>query len=295
MTQSNSQNTNRADQILAQDNLAIITGGASGIGLATATELAQLGMRIVLLDIEKEKLPAAKDKLIAASGINDPAKIITMELDVSDADAFATTAKTIIDQYGAPSFLMNNAAVRVHGGTGAISDSLDIWHLIFNVNFFGILNGIANFLPAMLDAKKPAMIVNTGSKQGLTNPPGNPAYNTGKAALNAYTQNLAHDLRNRESQDISAHLLVPGWTTTGDAEHRQGAWTAQEVAQYLIEHLRNDDFYIICPDDETTSEMDKKRLLWQAQDMIENRPALSRWHPDFAEAFAQHMKKPLGD
>jgi NAD(P)-dependent dehydrogenase (short-subunit alcohol dehydrogenase family) len=189
---------------------------------------------------------------------------------------------------------MNNAAVGVHGGgDGSIVDTVDNWRRIFDINLFGILNGVAAFLPAMLEAGHQAMIVNTGSKQGLTHPPGNAAYNTVKAAVNGYTMNLARDLRARDSK-VSAHLLVPGWTTTGDNEHRKGAWLPDQVADHLVDHLEAGDFYIICPDDETSSETDRKRILWQSLDIIENRPALSRWHDDYAGAFAEFMKKPLG-
>ena len=76
-------------------------------------------------------------------------------------------------------------------------------------------------------------MVNTGSKQGLTNPPGNPAYNVSKAALNSYTQNLARDLREREGSKVSAHLLIPGWTTVAGAEPRPGAWAPEQVVDFM--------------------------------------------------------------
>ena len=71
------------------------------------------------------------------------------------------------------------------------------------------------------------------------------------------------------------------------------AWTPEQTAAYLMGCLNRDDFYIICPDGEVTEEMDRKRILWGAMDAVKGRPALSRWHPDFAEAFAEHMEKNL--
>jgi NAD(P)-dependent dehydrogenase (short-subunit alcohol dehydrogenase family) len=139
------------------------------------------------------------------------------------------------------------------------------------------------------------MIVNTGSKQGLTNPPGNPAYNTTKAAVNAYTQNLARDLRERPGSKVSAHLLIPGWTTTGEAEHRPGAWLPEQVIDYMADAIRRDAFFILCPDDETPNEIDHKRILWNAYDIIDGRPALSRWHPDYKDAFAAFTARDLPD
>jgi len=279
--------------VFSSGNVAVITGAASGIGRATALQLAGKGMRIALIDANAEKLPAAEADVLAASPGDTSDHVLAFNLDVSDRVAMQSAADRILLEWGVPSFLMNNAAIHVHGGPGGILDPIDNWRRIFDINLFGVLNGIAAFLPAMLEAGHSGMIVNTGSKQGLTHPPGNPAYNTVKAALNAYTMNLARDLRDRGGA-ISAHLLVPGWTTTGDNEHKDGAWLPEQVAAYMFNHLEAGDSYIICPDDETSSETDKKRILWQTLDIIENRPALSRWHPDHADAFADFMKKPLG-
>jgi len=114
----------------------------------------------------------------------------------------------------------------------------------------------------MIDQGTPSVIVNTGSKQGITNPPGNAAYNASKAALKSYTESLQHELRNTDGCQVSAHLLVPGWTTTGKREHKPGAWLPDQVIDVLLEALARGDFYIVCPDDEVTSEMDTARILW---------------------------------
>ena len=202
-------------------------------------------------------------------------------------------AAKVESEWGSPSLLMNNAAGFVAGGAGGILDPLENWERLFAVNLFGAIYGVQAFLPGMLKAGRRARIVNTGSKQGLTNPPGNPAYNTTKAALNAYTQNLARDLREREGEQVSAHLLVPGWTTTGDREHKPGAWLPEQVVAEMAAALERDDFWIICPDDETTRDMDRKRLLRNALDPILGRPALSRWHPDYKQAFVDFMRQDL--
>jgi hypothetical protein len=278
---------------LTPGTVAVITGAASGIGQAVARQLVGDGLSVALIDINAGKLATTEAELSALRITGGNQKVAGFHLDVSDRVAYQAVADRILRDWGVPGFLMNNAAAFVHGGTGGILDPLENWRRLFEVNFFGVLNGVAAFLPAMLAADAPSVVVNTGSKQGITHPPGNPAYNSVKAALNGYTMNLARDLRGREAGKVSAHLLVPGWTTTGGKEHRQGAWTADQVAAYLFTHLESGDFYIICPDDETTCEMDQKRILWQALDMIENRPALSRWHEDYADAFAAFMKKPL--
>jgi len=279
-------------EVFAPGRVAVITGAASGIGRAVARKLAETGMQLVLVDTDRDKLPDAEQEIISAAG-DGGENVLPVVCDVSERNDMAELARDVKSRWDAPSFLMNNAAMFVHGADVGCIGRLDEWQRLFEVNLSGILNGVSAFAPMMLAADRRAMIVNTGSKQGLTNPPGNPAYNTVKAAVNAYTQNLAHELRNTGSGNVSAHLLVPGWTTTGNSEHKEGAWLPAQVADHMFHHLAEDDFYIICPDDETTSEMDRKRILWQARDIVDNRPALSRWHPDHKAEFEAFMKKPL--
>lgn len=278
--------------VFERDAVAVITGAASGIGRAAATHCAKAGMRIVLVDVNETKLAATRDALAEIVGLSH---LYCERVDVSDADAMTALAAKVTSEWESPALLMNNAAYLVAGGRGqgGILDPLESWERVMGVNLFGVIHGTQAFLPAMLKAGKRARIVNTGSKQGLTNPPGNPAYNVSKAAVNSYTQNLARDLREREASQVSAHLLVPGWTTTGDREHKPGAWLPEQVVDELAGALARDDFWVICPDDETSSEMDKKRLLWNALDPILDRPALSRWHPDYKDAFAEFMQQDL--
>mgnify|MGYP002631593691 CR=1 FL=1 len=148
-----------------------------------------------------------------------------------------------------------------------------------------MVNGVRTFLPGMLARDAPGVVVNVGSKQGITNPPGHPVYNMAKAAIRSYTEQLQHDLRGKQTP-VTAHLLVPGWTTTGTNAHKPGAWLPDQVVDRLLAALDRGDFYVICPDEEVSEEMDRARILWAAQDITENRPPLSRWHPDHKDAFA---------
>jgi NAD(P)-dependent dehydrogenase (short-subunit alcohol dehydrogenase family) len=273
------------DEVFSKGGVAVITGGASGIGRAAARHCAAAGMRIVLVDVDETKLTSMREEL----GNN----VIAELMDVADPAAMSALAQRVEREWEAPALLMNNAAAFVAGGKGGILDPLDNWQRLFAVNVLGIVNGVQAFLPRMLAAGHRARIVNTGSKQGLTNPPGNPAYNTTKAAVNAYTQNLARDLREREGAHVSAHLLIPGWTTTGDAVHREGAWLPEQVIAFMTEALARDDFFILCPDDETPTATDHKRILWNALDIIRSRPALSRWHPEHKDAFTAYMQRDL--
>lgn len=270
--------------------IAVITGGASGIGRAAARKAAAAGMRIVLLDVNQAKLAATTAELTAIVGTDNVwAEIV----DVSDPLAMSALAQSVETGWGSPTLLMNNAAFFVSGGAGGILDPVENWQQTFAVNVLGPVNGVQAFLPGMLRAEHHGVIVNTGSKQGLTNPPGNPAYNTSKAALNAYTQNLARDLRDRDGGNVSAHLLIPGWTTTGEAEHRTGAWLPEQVVDFMEQAIAHDRFFILCPDGETPNATDHKRILWNALDIIEDRPALSRWHPAWKDRFAEFMKGEL--
>jgi hypothetical protein len=102
-------------------------------------------------------------------------------------------------------------------------------------------------------------------------------------------------LRNTEGCRISAHLLIPGFVFTpltrpGETARPPGAWTADETAGFLFESLDRGDFYILCPDNDVDRALDEKRIAWAAGDIIENRPALSRWHPDWGPAFADYLK-----
>jgi hypothetical protein len=88
----------------------------------------------------------------------------------------------------------------------------------------------------------------------------------------------------------------PGFTHTGltggGAAKPDAAWTPEQVVDFLIEHLARGDFYILCPDNAVTRDIDERRMAWAMGDVIENRPALSRWHPDYAAAFGEFMARP---
>jgi NAD(P)-dependent dehydrogenase (short-subunit alcohol dehydrogenase family) len=277
-------------EIFQPGGVAVITGGASGIGRAAVRKAAAAGMKIAIVDVNADKLALIRAEIGQQIGAD---RVLAEIVDVADFAAMSALAQVVEAQFGAPTLLMNNAAAFVSGGAGGILDPNDNWQRLFAVNVMGMVNGVQAFLPNMLAATQRAAIVNTGSKQGLTNPPGNPAYNTSKAAVNAYTQNLARDLRERADSLVSAHLLIPGWTTTGEAQHRPGAWLPEQVVDYMDAAIGRDAFFILCPDEETSNVTDHKRILWNAFDIILDRPALSRWHPDYKDSFAAFMGKDL--
>ena len=279
---------------LAPGRVAVVTGAASGIGLAVAKQLAAMHMKVVLADRDKAQLDQAAGEVaaIALGNAGEDGDALAVVCDVSKPEDLARLADTAFGRFGEVSFLMNNAGVG--NNPGKSWEDREAWRKLIDVNFWGAVHGVEAFVPRMLAQGSAGIVVNTGSKQGITTPPGNLAYNVSKAALKTYTEGLAHELRNMPGANISAHLLIPGFTftglTTGATEKPAGAWTGDQVAEFMLESLARGDFYILCPDNEATREMDERRMAWAVGDIIENRPALSRWHPDHKEAFDAFLK-----
>jgi short-subunit dehydrogenase len=155
-------------------------------------------------------------------------------------------------------------------------------------------------------------IVITGSKQGITNPPGNAAYNASKAAVKTLAEHLSFDLKDT---GVSVHLLVPGYTFTGlvcirtpiqnhklkqtqsgnvpgaNKDKPDSAWSSAQVADLMYKKMDEGKFYIMCPDNDVSEELDKKRMLWSVGDIVNGRPPLTRWRPEFKEEVEEWMAK----
>jgi len=276
---------------LKPGNVAVITGGASGIGLAAAKKYASFGMKICLADRNEDQLWQAVSEVseLTLTGADD---VLAVAVDVSDMSQMEGLRENVYTTFGRVNVLMNNAGIGARAGSW---DGYENWQKTLNTNLWGVINGVQAFTAAMLAQNTPGLIVNTGSKQGITCPPGNTPYNVSKAAVKALTEGLQHSLRNEPGCQISAHLLVPGFVYTGMMkthlpEKPPGAWTPEQTIDHMLERIANGDFYILCPDNEVTPEMDRQRILWAAGDLVENRPALSRWHPDYQQAFAEFIK-----
>ena len=272
---------------LSPNNVAVITGGASGIGLAAAKRFAGLGLRICIADIGTDKLSQAATELTEAAP-EGAASVMTSVTDVSNRDEVTRLEAAVRERFGGTDVLMNNAGIQPGSKMFGPAEN---WQRILGVNLWGVINGSQVFAPGMIARGRPGLIINTGSKQGITTPPGDPAYNVSKAGVKAFTEALQHELRNAAGSRLSAHLLIPGFvftglTARGRGEKPAGAWTPEQTIDFMIERLEAGDFYILCPDNDVPRRLDERRILWAAGDIVENRPPLSRWHPDFAQAFA---------
>jgi len=277
---------------LADGRVAVVTGAASGIGRAAAERYAKLGLKVVMVDLAGPALEKAA-QAVSAVARHRPGDVRAVAADVGRPEDVDRLFRLTYEAFDEVSILMNNAGIGANpGGT---FHNLDGWRELLQVNLWGVIHGVQRFLPAMLAQQRPGLVINTGSKQGITTPPGNPAYNVSKAGVKAFTEALAHELRNTPGCAISAHLLIPGFTftgITGRAEKPAGAWTPDQVIDFMLASLARGDFYILCPDNDVTRQMDERRMQWAIDDVIRNRPALSRWHPDYAEAFARFMAAP---
>ena len=280
-----------AHPVLRAGAVAVVTGGAAGIGLAAATRFVELGLQVCIADLGGERLEAAAEALAAAAP-RGAASVLAVAADVRSVEEVRRLEESVRERFGGTDVLMNNAGIQPGSGMFGPAEN---WQRILGVNLWGVINGTQAFVPGMIARGRPGLVINTGSKQGITTPPGDPAYNVAKAGVKAFTEALAHELRNTDGARLSAHLLIPGFvftglTARGRTEKPAAAWTPEQTVAFMLERLDAGDFYILCPDNDVPRRLDERRILWAAGDIVENRPALSRWHPDYAEPFAAFVR-----
>lgn len=211
--------------------VAVVTGAASGIGRAMCEKFATLGMRIVMADVEADRLRQSAEQ-IEATG----ADVLAVTTDVSRPDELSRLAESTLEHFGKVHVLCNNAGVFAGGLTwDAIGSD---WEWVLGVNLYGVLHGIRAFVPIMLEQNEPGHVVNTCSMAGLINTPFSGAYNVSKHAALSLTETLYHELRMKQSP-IGCSALCPELIRTGIASSD-----------------RNRPVYLKRPDDAGTPEME---------------------------------------
>ena len=204
--------------------VAVVTGGASGVGKGLAQALLDHGMRLVIADVEVDAIDRAVIELgkhADAAGLGGTVEGV--RTDVSDPESVAALADQVYDRYGACHLLCNNAGVTSGGGGKPWEQEYNDWRWCYSVNVFGVANGALEFVPRMLASGEPGVVMNTSSGDGGFAPvPFASVYASSKAAVSCFTEALAHQLAAEEGARVRACVFYPsgGLLDTG-------LWTAQ--------------------------------------------------------------------
>jgi NAD(P)-dependent dehydrogenase (short-subunit alcohol dehydrogenase family) len=275
-----------------RDRVAVVTGAASGIGLAMAERFAAEGMKVVMADIEEAALTASAEALRRKASA-----ILATRVDVSRSDDVERLARETYEAFGAAHVLCNNAGVAV---LGAVHEhSLADWQWVINVNLWGVIHGVRAFVPRMLAGGAEAHIVNTASMAGLTTAPFMSVYDVTKHAVVALSESMYKEFLTIEAP-IGVSVVCPGLIKTNimrssrnrpsdlaeegkygpmaeafghNLEARlAGGYPPAEVAEQVVQGIREGRFYIVPAQPEV-----KAGAMLRAQDILELRnPTLRR-------------------
>jgi len=245
-----------------QGKVAVITGGASGIGRAVADRAAAEGMKIVLGDIEEGPLKEAVNELTGHG-----AEALGLVTDVADAASVRALRDGALDRFGAVHLVHNNAGIGLGGPIWEVSE--EDWRWILGVNLWGVINGVAAFVPTLIDQGE-GHVVNTASIAGIIAAPFLGPYNATKQAVVAMSETLFKDLQ-AVGAPIGVSVLCPGFVQTriAESERNRPEWAPDRdapgavelrgavqslvdggiapstVAERVIDAVRSDTFYIL--------------------------------------------------
>jgi NAD(P)-dependent dehydrogenase (short-subunit alcohol dehydrogenase family) len=258
-----------------EGRVAVVTGGASGIGLAMARRFAAEGMKLVLADVNPVALEKARDELVANGG-----EAIALPTDVSHPEAVDALARATLEAFGAVHVLVNNAGIAVTGSLweGSLADM----RRAFDVNVWGVIHGIRSFVPILRERGEPGHVVNVASMAAVTSTPYLDVYTATKHAVLSLSECLYKELALEQSQ-IGASVVCPGLIKTGLMENSAGAaedagqpspgaalmdrfltdgtasgWEPARVADAVLEGIRDERFYIIPAQPELVAGMEQR-------------------------------------
>ncbi|MEO8202485.1 MAG: SDR family NAD(P)-dependent oxidoreductase [Betaproteobacteria bacterium] len=216
-----------------KDKVAVVTGGASGLGRAMALHFAREGMHIAIADIEQDRIDAVIAEIVALG-----VRAIGVRTDVSKSEEVDALAQRVVKDLGGVHVVCNNAGVSPLGA--AWENTLADWQWMLGVNLWGVIHGVRAFTPLLL-AQDEGHIVNTASVAGLINPPNSAMYNVTKHAVVALTETLHHDLGEKKSQ-VGCSVLCPAYVPTGiaDSERNRPAELANPAAPKSASQLARD-------------------------------------------------------
>ena len=248
-----------------KDKVAVVTGAASGIGFAMADRFAGEGMKVVMADIEPEALSIAEESLRRKG-----AEVLAVQTDVTKPEQVEALADRAYETFGATHVLCNNAGVEVIGATW--EHTLDDWRWVMDVNLWGVIYGVHNWLPRMLEQGDEAHIVNTASMAGLTTAPYMAIYDVTKFGVVALSESLEKELRIADA-NVHVSVVCPGLINTSIMDSsrnrhvdrsekgnfganaqrfRKGltdslatGWPPARVADQVFDAIRDDRFYVI--------------------------------------------------
>ena len=269
-----------------QGKVAVITGGASGLGRAMAERFARAGMSIVLADVEPNALAKATAEMKAAG-----ARVIGVRTDVSKAAEVEALAQQTLAAFGGVHLIANNAGVA--DGGNVWDNTVADWEWVLGVNLWGVIHGVRVFTPIMLAQGSEGHIVNTASVAGLLSPPGMGIYSVSKHAVVALSECLHQDLA-QKTDKVKCSVLCPAYVPTGIADSgrnrpaalsatrhksatdlaldanlkkavQSGKLTAADVAEKVYEAVCEERFYIL------THPKIKPSIQWRMEDILQER------------------------
>jgi short-subunit dehydrogenase len=263
-------------------DVAVVTGASSGIGRAVADLLAQEGLRVVLADIDVDRVVAAADELRARG-----ATVIHAAVDVTKPEDLDALRDRVLAEFGSVSVIMNNAGIGASGWTWELGH--EAWRRVVDVNLHGVVNGLRSFVPVLI-AQQRGHVVNTASMGGLVAKPMYSPYIATKFAVAGLTEALYHELR-EVAPEVGVSLLCPGPVSTeflnpdrlvsapdrdeGVAGERAASAyqmtlehgiSPMVVAERVLEAIRDDRFYVL------THPAKKAEVAQRADDIVNDRP-----------------------